>query len=372
MMNLKYKIENVFANAGIKILEENDIREKPWDIKVKDKRFYKKIAFGGSVGLGEAYMDNWWDCTELDNFFYNLLKARLHNKFKYASVLFELKSRLLNLQSVKRAFNVARHHYDIGNDLYECMLDSRMVYSCAYWRNANNLEEAQEAKLDLICQKLELKHGMSVLDIGCGWGSFAKYAAEKYNVKVTGITVSKEQAQYAQNLCKDYDDVNFNLTDYRNLANVGKLYDRIVSVGMFEHVGIKNYRQYMQTVNSCLVPGGKFLLHTIGNNVSTSAGEAFIDKYIFPNGVIPSVQQVGKSIEGLFILENWHIDNGLDYEKTLMCWYENFEKNWQKLKSSNPKYDDRFYRLWKYYLLSCVGSFRAKNLQVWQVLLSKR
>jgi cyclopropane-fatty-acyl-phospholipid synthase len=371
MINFKEKVSTVFSNADINIIEESFTHQNPWDIKVFDSRFYKKVALNGSIGLGEAYLDNWWDCPELDKFFCKLLKNRIHRRFKYTDIIFDIKSRILNLQSVRRAFNVGQHHYDLGNDLYEAMLDKRMVYSCAYWKDAKNLEKAQEAKFDLICQKLDLKAGMRVLEIGCGWGSFARYAAEKYGVSVTGATVSIEQAKYAQNLCKDF-DVQIKLIDYRNLPDENILYDRIVSIGMLEHVGVKNYRNYMEVVNSCLVSKGKFLLHTMGNNVSTTSGEAFLDKYVFPNGMIPSVQQIGSSIEQLLVLENWHIDNGLDYEKTLMCWNDNFEANWAKLKANNSKYDDRFYRLWKYYLLSCVGSFRARNLQVWQVLLSKR
>jgi len=339
------------------------------DIWINNEKFYNRVILNGSLGLGEAYIDNWWDCTELDNFFYKLLKINLKNRFKIPNILLILKSKLFNLQSTARAFKVGKCHYDVGNDLYKHMLDKRLVYTCGYWENAHNLDEAQEAKLELICQKLDLKPNMNILDIGCGWGSFAKYAAEKYNVKVTGLTVSKEQINLGRQLCKDY-DVKFLLTDYRNLLKFSDSFDRIVSIGMFEHVGVKNYHKFMEAANKCLAPDGIFLLHTIGRNVSVNSGEPFLDKYIFPNGMLPSLQQISKSIEGLFITEN--IQNiGIHYDKTLMSWYSNFEKNWHKLRVNNPKYDERFYRLWKYYLLSSAGAFRSRHLQVWQIVFTK-
>lgn len=370
-MNSKTRLCEILGKADIRLVDNNyfvnNLRDG--DIWVKNKNFYNTFLQNGSVGLGESYMDNWWECEKLDVFFYKLLKTDIKSHFEFKDIFYILKSRLFNLQSLSRAFKVGEHHYDIGNELYEMMLDKRMVYTCGYWENADNLDEAQEAKLELICQKLDLKPNMTVLDIGCGWGSFAKYAAEKYNVKVTGITVSKEQCKLAQHSCKDY-DAKFILMDYRDLPNLSQKFDRIVSVGMFEHVGLKNYRKYMEVVNACLADNGTFLLHTIGNNTSEKIGEPFLDKYIFPNGMVPSIQQIGTSIEKLFVIENLQ-NIGTHYDKTLMSWYQNFEKNWHNLKKYDDKYDERFFRLWKYYLLSCAGSFRAKNCQVWQFVLTK-
>jgi cyclopropane-fatty-acyl-phospholipid synthase len=369
-MDSRYILTKILNEAGINIIGENSPNQTyPCNINVFNKKFFNKVITAGSLGFGESYIDNWWECKELDKLFFNLLKSRVQNKFKFSNPVFYIKSNLLNLQSISRSFTVGKQHYDIGNDLYKAMLDKHMIYSCGYWENASNLDEAQEAKLEIICQKLDIKPGMHILDIGCGWGGFAKYAAERYDVKVTGITVSKEQIKLGQELCKDY-DVNLVLMDYRDLAKINFKFDRIASIGMFEHVGVKNYQKFMKVANSCLAPNGKFLLHSIGNNFTVNSGEPFLDKYIFPNGVIPSIQQIGKSIEGLFVLENWQ-NIGLHYDKTLMCWFENFNKNWDKLKSGNPKYDERFYRLWKYYLLSCAGAFRAKHQYVWQILLTK-
>ena len=278
-----------------------------------------------------------------------------------------LKSKLFNLQSKARAFEVGEKHYDIGNDLYRAMLDKRMTYTCGYWKNAKTLDKAQEDKLDLVCKKINLKPGMKVLDIGCGWGSFAKFAAEKYKVKVVGITISKEQVKLGNEICKGL-PVEIRFEDYRDL---NEKFDRIVSLGMFEHVGPKNYREYMEIVSRCLKDGGLFLLHTIGSAEIIKALNAWIIKYIFPNGVVPSMENIVKSIDRLFVMEDWH-NFGAYYDKTLMAWYSNFVKGWPKLhKEHSEKYDDRFYRMWTYYLLSCAGGFRARKIQLWQIVLSK-
>ncbi len=244
------------------------------------------------------------------------------------------------------------------------MLDKRMVYTCGYWRNANNLNDAQEAKLELTCKKLNLKPGMKVLDIGCGWGSFAKYAAEKYKVKVVGITISKEQVILGNKLCKGL-PVEIRLQDYRDL---NEKFDRIVSLGMFEHVGPKNYKTYMKVVDRCLKDDGLFLLHTIGTNTIKGRADRWINKYIFPNGVLPSVNQITKSTEGLFVLEDWH-NFREDYSKTLRAWHTNFNNNWDKIKKD---YDERFKRMWNYYLVSMAAGFRVgKKFQLWQIVFSK-
>jgi cyclopropane-fatty-acyl-phospholipid synthase len=336
-----------------------------WDIKVHDDRFYKRAITEGELGLGESYMDGWWNAEHVDEFIYKLLRAKLDQKIKRKlSILLRLfKARIFNLQSKRRAFIIGERHYDIGNDLFQNMLDKRMNYSCAYWREAKNLDEAQENKLELICRKLYLKAGMRVLDIGCGWGAFGKYAAEKYNVETVGITVSKKQVTLGRELCKDL-PVEFRLIDYRD---VKEKYDRIVSVGMIEHVGYKNYRTFFQVANKCLNDDGLFLLHTIGNIISEKSFNPWTNKYIFPNGMIPSIAQLSKAAEGFFVIEDLH-NFGVDYDKTLIAWYNNFITNWSKIKD---QYNDRFFRMWKYFLLSSAGSFRARRDQLWQVVLSK-
>lgn len=351
------------------------------DIQVHDERLFNRVLTHGSLGLGEAYMDGWWDANALDAFMAKVLSARLDGKIarNFATFWLLLKARFLNMQSADRAFTVGEAHYDLGNDLYEAMLDSRMVYTCGYWKNAANLDQAQEAKLDLVCRKIELKAGDHILDIGCGWGSFAKFAAEKYGASVVGITISKEQAALARERCKGL-PIEIRVQDYRDMnpstrLGAGEQFDHIISLGMFEHVGVKNYRTYFEVARRCLKDGGFFLLHTIGQNVSGSATDPWIDKYIFPGGMTPSIAQIGDATEGLFVMEDWH-NFGPDYDKTLMQWFANFDAAWLVPSSVEgptlrAKYGDRFYRMWKYYLLTCAGSFRSRTTHLWQIVLSK-
>ena len=358
-MDYRQKAQEILDLADVKINGD-----RPWDIQVTNEDFYARVLRGGSLALGESYVDGWWEATSLDQFFNKILLANLNKKVANLSTLgYVLAAKIFNKQNISRAFEVGEKHYDLGNDLYRAMLDSRVVYTCGYWKKANNLDEAQEAKLDLVCRKIGLKPGQRVLDIGCGWGSFAKFAAEKYGASVVGITVSKEQLDLANECCKAL-PVEIRLQDYRE---INEKFDHIVSLGMFEHVGYKNYRTYMEVADRCLKNGGMFLLHTIGGNISAHATEPWIEKYIFPNSMLPSVAQISKAAEGLFVMEDWH-NFGEDYDKTLMAWFANFDTHWPELKS---KYGERFYRMWKYYLLSCAGSFRSRRNQLWQIVFSK-
>src|SRR3989344_2236202 len=289
-------------NVIMELIKPLDIKingSRAWDIHVLDERFYGRILAGGSLALGESYMEKWWTCDALDVFFEKILKARLNHKIKNKLYLIGtvIKAKLTNRQSIKRAFHIGKAHYDIGNELYAAMLDKRMMYSCGYWKNAKTLDEAQDAKLDLICKKAGLKKGMKVLDIGCGWGGFAKYAAQKYKVKVVGITVSEEQANHAKRNCSGL-PIEIRLQDYREL---NEQFDRIISIGMFEHVGPKNYSAYMDVAHRCLKDDGIFILHTIGGNKSVTTTDLWIDRYIFPNAVLPSVKQIAEAAEGKFI-----------------------------------------------------------------------
>jgi len=349
------------------LLREVDVKingDRPWDLQVHDPRLYRRVLSGGSLAVGEAYMDGWWGCEALDQLFYRLLRGRLDQKvgWSWRLVWNVLKAFVLNLQSPDRAYEVGEEHYDRGNDLFRRMLDDRMVYSCGYWRRADTLDEAQEAKLDLICRKLGLEPGMRVLDIGCGWGSFAQYAAAEYGAEVVGITISEEQVDLARERCADL-PVEIRLQDYRE---VDASFDCVVSIGMFEHVGHKNHRTYMETVRRCLKEGGLSMLHTIGSADSTRVTDPWIEKYIFPNGLIPSARQVTEAAGDLFVIEDWH-NFGPDYDRTLMAWAERFESNWEVLSDC---YSERFYRMWRYYLYQCAGAFRARRNQLWQIVLS--
>lgn len=361
--SLQNEVEKLLSFADIKLNGD-----KPGDLQVYDERFFGRVLRGGNLAVGESYMDGWWDAENLDIFFTKIFTARLENKMRisFKHFLLLLSSIFFNAQTKTRAFKVGEKHYDIGNDLYKLMLDQRLVYTCAYWNGVSStasLDEAQEAKLDLVCRKLRLEKGQKILDIGCGWGSFAKFAAEKYGVEVVGITISENQAELAKEICKGL-PVEIIVQDYRDVCG---RFDHIVSLGMFEHVGHKNYRSYMKVAARVLKDNGLFLLHTIGGNKSVSNTDPWIEKYIFPNSMIPSAAQTSKAIEDLFVIEDWHFF-GPNYDKTLMSWFNNVESNWDKLKDN---YDERFFRMWKFYLLSCAALFRTRQLQLWQIVLSK-
>ncbi len=353
-------IRSLLSRAGIAVGDEH-----PWDIRVHNRGFYSRLLRDGALGLGEAYMDEWWDCKALDEFFDRVLRAGLDEALpRNLRILVPvLQSKLFNLQKKSRAYRVGEQHYDLGNDLYTAMLDTRLNYTCGYWKSASSLDEAQEAKLELVCRKIALQPGMTVLELGCGFGSFAAYAASKYRVKVTGVTVSKRQAELGTQMCKGL-PVELRLMDYRSVEG---LYDRVISIGIMEHVGYKNYRTYMEVVDRTLKEGGIAFFHTIGSNVSTATSNAWTTKYIFPNGMIPSVAQLAKAMEGLFVMEDWH-NFGPDYDKTLMAWHDKFERAWPDLRKN---YTERFRRMWRYYLLSSAGGFRSRQTQLWQVVITR-
>ncbi|MGO2370378.1 cyclopropane fatty acyl phospholipid synthase [Serratia grimesii] len=354
-------VEELLSAAGITI---NGSRA--CDIKVHNPALFKRILQEGSLGFGESYMDGWWDCERLDALFTRILQAGVDERLpKNLSDIARIAyARLFNRQSRKRAWQVGKEHYDIGNDLFRAMLDPYMQYSCGYWKDADTLEQAQLAKLKMICEKLQLKPGMSLLDIGCGWGGLAQYAAENYGVSVHGVTISAEQQKLAQDRCAGL-EVEILLQDYRDL---NRQFDRIVSVGMFEHVGPKNYDTYFRVAARNLKPDGLFLLHTIGANQTNLHVDAWIDKYIFPNGCLPSVRHIAEASEGHFVMEDWH-NIGADYDRTLMAWYENFKQAWPMLSEG---YSERFERMFTYYLNACAGAFRSRDIQLWQVLFSPK
>lgn len=356
---IRAAVQQSFARAGIRFGGDS-----PWDIQVHDERFFAKTLKYGHLGFGESYMDAWWDCPDISAMVGRIFKTGLDRqlRFQWTFLLGYLKATLRNVQQKSRSVENVRRHYDIGNDLYKLMLGRRMVYSCNNWQDARDLNAAEDDKLAFVSQRLDLKPGMKVLDIGCGWGSFAAYAAEKYGVEVLGITLSKEQAELGRQLCADL-PVEIQLRDYRDLN--GK-FDRIVSLGMFEHVGYKNYRKYMEIARRCLRDGGRFYLSTIGTNESTHCTNSWINTYIFPNSMLPSIKQIGAAIDGLFNMDELR-DWAASYDKTLMAWWSNFRNGWSSLEA---RYGERFRRMWEFYLLSSAGAFRSGKLQVWQIVLT--
>jgi cyclopropane-fatty-acyl-phospholipid synthase len=353
------RVDALLAQAGV-----HPGGGAPTDPVIHDDRFHRRVLAQGSLGLGESYMEGWWDVPSLDGMLCRLLRdgtdQRVHG---LGEILDTIRARLLNLQAGRRAYAVGERHYDLGNDLFEAMLGRRMVYSCGYWRDADDLDRAQEAKLDLVCRKLGLRPGMRVLDIGCGWGEALKFAAERYGISGVGITISQEQADYARELCAGL-PIEIRLQDYHE---VDERFDAIFSVGMFEHVGDKNYRSYFEMARRCLAADGLFLLHSIGSNLSRHRTDPWIARYIFPNSMLPSAAQITAAYEGLFVLEDWH-SFGADYDRTLQAWRANVEAAWPQLDPQ--RYDERFKRMWRFYLAGSMASFRCRHAQLWQLVLS--
>ncbi len=355
-----------WARYVLQRLQQADIRphgRRPWDWQVHDPRLYRQIVLRGNLGLGEAYMDDWFDCQQLDQSLERILRTHLDENTFIPPLVFNLRNRLFNLQTRHRAWQVGRQHYDIGNDLYQIMLDERMIYSCGYWKNASTLAQAQENKLRLVAEKLNLQPGMQVLDIGCGWGGAADFMAREYGVTVDGITISRQQYEWARQHYQ-HPRLRYRLMDYRDLNGT---YDAIYSIGMFEHVGPKNYVAFFRKVCGLLTANGLFLLHTIGKASPVLAADPWINRYIFPNGMIPTQKALVQGLQAFFRIEDWH-NFGPHYDRTLMQWHHNAEQaRWQLGK----KYDRRFFRMWRYYLLSSAASFRARKLELWQLLLSQ-
>ena len=338
---------------------------RPWDIQLHDERLFPRVLAQGTLGLGESYMDGWWDCDALDEMCCRAISAHLDERFAFSwRNLFALAGALvLNRQTPRRSRRVGEEHYDLGNDFFEAMLDPWMQYSCAVFREGDDLAAAQQRKLEMICQRLQLRPGLRLLDIGCGWGGLAKYAAENYGCSVVGITISHEQQQYAARWC-DGLDVEIELRDYREVKGT---FDRAVSIGMVEHVGFKNYRTYLRAIANSLGKEGGFLCHGICNPVSSFQLDPWIRRYIFPNSVLPSLSRLAKAAEGLFLIENV-LNFGPHYDPTLMARNENFCSAWPRFA---PRYSERFRRMWRFYLLSCAGGFRARSLQVYSILFAK-
>ncbi len=353
-------IEGYLDRAGIAINGPN-----PWDIQVYNGLLYDRVLKEKNLGLGEAYMDGWWDCEQIDEFICRILRADLDETVKgsMALSLRRIPGLLFNLQSLSRSHMIAERHYDLDGDLFMSFLDPYNQYSCAYFQGTDDLVEAQQKKLDLICRKLGLDSRDRVLDIGAGWGGLSRYMAEHHGCEVTAVNISEPQIDYARRFCKGL-PVEVIREDYRRIAGT---YDKVVSVGMFEHVGRKNYRTFFEVVHRCLEENGAFLLHTIGGNASQANCDPWIVRYIFPNGMLPSIAQIGRAAEGLFVMEDLQ-NLGPHYDKTIMAWNRRFQESWTRLKG---KYDGRFMRMWEYYLLSCAGAFRSRSIQLWQIVMTK-
>ncbi|HIT03794.1 MAG TPA: cyclopropane fatty acyl phospholipid synthase [Candidatus Caccocola faecipullorum] len=362
------EVERMFPSIIVEKLKSAGILingPDEWDPQVRDERFYGRVMREKNLGLGESYMDGWWECGRIDELICRVIKCGAENDIKgslrYALLLLPME--LLNMQSRRRSRRVAREHYDLSNELFFSFLDPLHQYSCAYFRDTDDLAEAQVRKLELIARKLELKEGDRLLDIGSGWGGLAKFMASRFGCSVTAVNISKEQLAFAREDCRGL-PVEFLERDYRDIEGE---YDKIVSVGMFEHVGAKNFRSFMETARRVLAKNGLFLLHTIAGDTSATNCDRWLNRYIFPNGSLPSAAEIASAMEGLFVMEDLH-NLGQNYDRTLMRWHENFIKAWPAFAE---RYGERFRRMWEYYLLSCAGAFRSRAIQLYQVLMSR-
>jgi cyclopropane-fatty-acyl-phospholipid synthase len=352
-------LDAALARAGVRL-----DGPEPWDPQIRHPRAVRRIWMQGSRGAGESYVDGDWDVDALDELYSRILRA--HADAGVSTALFHLARPVAlwmgNRQSRRRTRASIVSHYDIGEDLYRTMLGSTMAYSCGYWATATTLDAAQHAKFDLICRKLGIRPGHRVLDIGCGWGGLAVYAAERFGAEVTGITVSPGQAAFARRRARGL-NVRILEQDYRDVDGT---FDRVVSVGMLEHVGPANYHAYFDAVRRCLARDGLALVHTIGALTPAHASDPWIDRYIFPDSVLPSAAQLTRAFEGLLVLEDWE-NIGAHYDRTLLAWHRNVEAAWPDLCA---RYSERFRRMWRYYLLTCAAGFRSRRNQVWQLVLS--
>lgn len=357
-------VERLAEQAGVTINGT-----APTDPQIKDESVYRTFLSGNNISIGEAFMAGLWDVEDLAGLYAKLLDSRAYEQiglFRNPGIV--LRALFFNLQSRTRSFQVAQEHYDLGSDLYQAMLDKRMVYTSArYDRPDMTLEQAQEAKLDWFCKQLDLQPGQRILDIGCGWGSFMKYAVEQYDVTCVGLTVSEGQTKLGRELCAGL-PIEFIVKDYRDFHDPDG-FDHIVSIEMIEAVGAKNLRTYFQKAHDLLRVGGKFGLQAIGGNAKHPVADPWIDKYIFPNGILPSLHQLEEATRDLFIFDR--LENiGPDYDPTLLAWWQRFHAAYPALRAANPTYDEQFCRMWKYYLQGCAGLFRTRQAQDWQIIFS--
>lgn len=362
LRNSRKVVSDLFARAGVAFDGRN-----AWDIKVHNDRLFSRILSHGSLGLGEAYMDGDWDCVALDELFERVIRARLGEQLGLTLpvALMVASERLQNRQSVARAGKCADVYYNLPAEVFEATFDTRVAGSCGYWKAAATLDDAQDAKLDLICRKIGLRKGESVLDIGCGWGSFVGFAAERYGAVCHGVTVSKVQVEYIKSRYAGA-PIYPMLDDYRNYR--GPKVDHVVSVEMFEQVGARNHRTYFERVRSYMKDDGLFLLHTNWENERYPVIEPWQDKYFFPNADLPTIGEIATAVEGLFVIEDVH-NLGVDYDKTLMAWNAKFQSNRAEIER---KYGTRFCKMWEYFLLETAGAFRCRHIGVGQIVLSPK
>lgn len=351
--------KKVMSRAGIS-LNGN----LPWDIQVHDDRFFDCVYQSASEGLGNSYVQGYWDSDDPSETLGRFIAVGARRSVKGAVA----HNMLITREEQIRSLEVVDSHYEAKNGLYTNMLDPYMQYSCALWHDeTQSLAEAQINKMLLIGQKLDLQPGDHVLDIGCGWGGLPKFLAENFGCRVTGINLAQHHIDFAQQNMS-HKNVKVIKLDYRDIQDK---YDKIYCIGVSEHFGLHNYKQFMHIVHNHMKPNGIFLLHTIGENVTRPQADPWITKNIFPNGYIPSLSLVSQCAEGIFVTEDVHNFN-TSYDKTLLAWDKNFQEQWNSIRSLHPELDSReFYRMWRYYLNFCAGGFRKRCTQLYQFVFTR-
>ena len=340
--------------------------KRPWDVVVRDEGLWFRVVLNASLGFGDGYVDGAWTTEDLHGCLTRLIQTdglRAHTNKRWSPTWL-----LTNVQSVARSVEHVRTHYDIGNDLYAAMLGKGMQYSCGWWpQGAEGLDQAQTYKMDLICRKLDLRPGMRVLDIGCGWGGLMDHVRRNYRVRCEGLTLSEAQRNLGQEL---FPESAFHLVDYRDYcARYEGVYDRVVSVGMFEHVGYKNYATFMACARRVLKPGGLLVLHSIGSNVYEPYGNDWIERHIFPGGALPSMSAISASYEKEGLVLEDVSSTGPYYGKTLAEWEKRATAFFATPEAA--KYNERFQRMWRFYLVASRVAFELRKVQLWQLVLSK-
>jgi len=353
-------VEQVFEGAGVRC---NGSRL--FDPQILDDRFYTACATRGTLGFGESYVANWWACDDLEELAYRLTVSRINQVGRFAPLLAMsyLVSLLRNNQTLERSRRVADRHYNIGNDLFFSFLGRYRNYSCALFEGTESLDAAQKAKMERICELLELSERDHLLDVGGGWGHLARHAALQHGCTVTSINIADEQITYAREMCAGL-PVDVRKCDYRQLTG---RYTKAAVVAMFTHVGSKNHRTFFECIHRCLPEGSRLVMETVGSSHSNVTLEPWTERHIFPGGVVPSLRQIDHAASGLFV-RGYTREFGSHYVLTLRAWYDNLMAAWPELST---RYSESTLRTFEYFFLTVAGTFRAGRLKHWHLVMSK-
>jgi len=344
---------------------------------INNPEFYDRVISQGSLGLGESYMEGWWDAKDNDiaSCIGPMLCNELYNTIRVSPslLLSAVATRILANGSRSRSKANIQQHYDVGNDFYELFLDTNMAYTCGYQKDKNDtIEQMQDQKHERVARKLGLKPGEHIVDLGCGFGGMLRYGAKHFGISGVGVTLSEGQHEWGNNKIKEeglQDNIHIDLKDYRDMTGS---FDHVVSIGLAEHTWQRGYETFIGKVSDLLKDGGVGLVHTIGSTAAPhETTDAWINRYIFPDGRLPRLEELIEEMRraGLTV---GHVENlKLHYAETLRHWKEKFNRNRTAIKAIGPEYNEEFLRMWDYYLQVCEAAFRYGELQLYQILFCK-